>query len=223
MCRRHRGAAHAGRARGSRHRLARREALRVRARRRRDAARRDAFALRRRPQPRPDRRGALPRRRQHRALPDAHVRRRADLRRGARAGCRRGRRRGAPSISSRITRCSPRRSSACARATATRSCSTAIRSAAEVPRFFAGRLPDLNLGTADGASCAPRGAGRRRRSCSPAPRLHERRERPLQGRLRHAPLRAPARGVHALQLETAQACYMDEAPPYRGTRRARRR
>jgi N-formylglutamate amidohydrolase len=25
----------------------------------------------------------------------------------------------------------------------------------------------------------------------------------------------PARGVHALQLEIAQACYMDEAPPYR--------
>ena len=25
---------------------------------------------------------------------------------------------------------------------------------------------------------------------------------------------APARGVHALQLEIAQACYMDEAPPY---------
>ena len=25
----------------------------------------------------------------------------------------------------------------------------------EVPRFFAGHLPDLNLGTADGASCAP--------------------------------------------------------------------
>ena len=24
----------------------------------------------------------------------------------------------------------------------------------------------------------------------------------------------PARGVHALQLETAQACYMDESPPY---------
>ena len=37
-----------------------------------------------------------------------------------------------------------------------------------VPRFFAGRLPDLNLGTADGASCAPRvqtlrGARARRR------------------------------------------------------------
>jgi N-formylglutamate deformylase len=27
--------------------------------------------------------------------------------------------------------------------------------ASEVPRFFAGRLPDLNLGTAGGASCAP--------------------------------------------------------------------
>ena len=24
----------------------------------------------------------------------------------------------------------------------------------------------------------------------------------------------PAHGVHALQLEIAQACYMDEAPPY---------
>ena len=24
----------------------------------------------------------------------------------------------------------------------------------------------------------------------------------------------PARGVHALQLETAQTCYMDENPPY---------
>ena len=25
----------------------------------------------------------------------------------------------------------------------------------EAPRFFAGRLPDLNLGTAEGTSCAP--------------------------------------------------------------------
>ena len=57
--------------------------------------------------------------------------------------------------STRITRRSPPRSSACARATATRSLLDGHSIRSEVPRFFAGRLPDLNLGTADGASCAP--------------------------------------------------------------------
>jgi hypothetical protein len=49
----------------------------------------------------------------------------------------------------------PRRSSACAsrHGYAILLDGHSIRS--RVPRFFAGRLPDLNLGTADGASCAP--------------------------------------------------------------------
>ena len=60
------------------------------------------------------------------------------------------------------------------------------RSAAEVPRFFAGRLPDLNLGTVDGASCAP---GVRCKSaadlasCRRRGGFHARCQRPLQGRL----------------------------------------
>ena len=85
----------------------------------------------------------------------------------------------------------------------------------EVPRFFAGRLPDLNLGTADGASCAPAfqhaaGAGaRRRRGIHHASSTAASREATSR-----ATTAIPARGVHALQLETAQACYMDESPPY---------
>jgi N-formylglutamate amidohydrolase len=84
----------------------------------------------------------------------------------------------------------------------------------EVPRFFAGRLPDLNLGTADGASCAPAfqhaaalvlagGAGF---------------SSVVNGRFKGGYVTrhygTPARGIHALQLETAQSCYMDESPPY---------
>ena len=86
--------------------------------------------------------------------------------------------------------------------------------AAEVPRFFSGRLPDLNLGTADGASCAPAfqhaaalvlagGAGF---------------SSVVNGRFKGGYVTrhygSPARGIHALQLETAQSCYMDESPPY---------
>lgn len=86
---------------------------------------------------------------------------------------------------------------------------------AYVPRFFEGRLPDLNLGTADGASCAP-GVGfvahEMLRSDTELSHI-------VNGRFKGGYVTRhygrPARGVHALQLEIAQACYMDEAPPYR--------
>ena len=85
----------------------------------------------------------------------------------------------------------------------------------EVPRFFAGRLPDLNLGTARGASCAQNverlaidvlaGAG----SFS-----HVANGRFTGGYVtRH--YGRPERGTHALQLEIGQSCYMDESPPFR--------
>jgi N-formylglutamate amidohydrolase len=84
-----------------------------------------------------------------------------------------------------------------------------------VSRFFAGRLPDLNLGTADGASCAPdlqqvaasviKGAA----GCTHV----------VNGRFKGGYVTRtygrPAQRVHALQLEIAQCAYMDEAPPYR--------
>jgi N-formylglutamate deformylase len=83
-----------------------------------------------------------------------------------------------------------------------------------VPRFFAGRLPDLNLGTGGGRSCAAD------LQAAAAGVLAEAKgfSHVVNGRFtggyvtRH--YGAPDRRVHALQLEVAQACYMDEAPPY---------
>lgn len=84
----------------------------------------------------------------------------------------------------------------------------------KVPRFFRGRLPDLNLGTANGASCAPS-----LERCA-AQVIDDARgfTFAVNGRFKGGWITRhygdPGRGVHALQLEIAQACYMDETPPY---------
>ncbi len=84
----------------------------------------------------------------------------------------------------------------------------------EVPRFFRGRLPDLNLGTANGASCAPDLETAVVRVLGAAPGFTH----VVNGRFRGGYVTRhygrPAEGIHALQLEVAQACYMDEARPY---------
>ncbi len=79
----------------------------------------------------------------------------------------------------------------------------------EIPSLFAGGLPDLNVGTNDGASCDPRicaaimavaGAA----DCSSV----------LNGRFKGGYITRhygePKKGVHAVQLELAQRTYMDE-------------
>ncbi len=85
----------------------------------------------------------------------------------------------------------------------------------EVPRFFPGRLPDLNLGTAEGASCAP---GLQAAAAGVLARA-DGFSHVVNGRFKGGYITRhygrPAAGVHALQLEVAQDCYMDEAPPYR--------
>ncbi|MFO1397443.1 MAG: N-formylglutamate deformylase [Burkholderiales bacterium] len=85
----------------------------------------------------------------------------------------------------------------------------------EVPRFFAGRLPDLNLGTADGASCAAALEGRIAAWLAAADGFTH----VVNGRFKGGWITRhygrPASGVHALQLEMAERAYMDEAPPYR--------
>ena len=85
----------------------------------------------------------------------------------------------------------------------------------EVPRFFAGRLPDLNLGTADGASCAPEFHRAAASTLAGANGFSHVVNGRFKGGFITRRYGVPARGVHALQLETAQACYMDESPPYR--------
>ena len=86
---------------------------------------------------------------------------------------------------------------------------------AEVPRFFAGRLPGLNLGTAAGASCAPAVEDAAAAVLASAAGFTHVVNGRFKGGWVTRRYGEPARGVHALQLEMAQSAYMDEAPPYR--------
>ncbi|SMF03057.1 N-formylglutamate deformylase [Pseudogulbenkiania subflava] len=84
----------------------------------------------------------------------------------------------------------------------------------EVPRFFEGKLPDFNLGSASGASC---GAGLGERLLAVAQGFPAY-SAVLNGRFKGGYItRAygqPADGVHAIQLELSLATYMEEQAPY---------
>ncbi len=83
-----------------------------------------------------------------------------------------------------------------------------------VPRFFEGRLPDLNLGTADGESAD---AGLTARVMDVFA-THDAYTAVENGRFKGGYITRnfghPANGIHALQLEMAQCCYMEEQPPF---------
>ena len=84
----------------------------------------------------------------------------------------------------------------------------------QVPRFFPGRLPDLNLGTAGGVSCA-----QSLEDFTHAPlQATGRFSAILNGRFKGGYITRhygkPSERVHALQLEIAQAAYMEETPPF---------
>ena len=92
----------------------------------------------------------------------------------------------------------------------------------EAPRFFAGRLPDLNLGTADGNSCAVSLAHTAFQVLSRANGFTAVHNGRFKGGYITRHYGEPANNVHALQLEIAQRCYMDELTPshYDATRAA---
>ena len=83
-----------------------------------------------------------------------------------------------------------------------------------MPRFFEGRLPDLNFGTAQGATCDPAleaavvAAASAQGAFSVA----------LNGRFKGGHITRhygqPSVGVHAIQLEMCQCLYMDERAPF---------
>ena len=83
-----------------------------------------------------------------------------------------------------------------------------------LPRFFEGRLPDLNLGTGDGISCDPVLAEQLLAIAKAAMGYTA----VLNGRFtggyitRH--YGEPARNIHAVQLEMTQCSYMQEALPF---------
>ena len=93
-----------------------------------------------------------------------------------------------------------------------------------VPRLFDGELPELNVGTDNGVTCAPELQVAVVAVCAASARSHV-----VNGRFRGGwttrHYANPADGVHAIQLEVAQRAYLDEAHPdeWRGDIAARLR
>jgi N-formylglutamate deformylase len=86
--------------------------------------------------------------------------------------------------------------------------------ASVMPRFFDGKLPDLNLGTNEGRACdAKVQAAVEAQMAAQAVFSHVSNARFKGGHITRFYGR-PAQGVHALQLEMCQSTYMDEAAPF---------
>ena len=87
----------------------------------------------------------------------------------------------------------------------------------EIPWLFDGRLPDLNLGSAGGASADERIADALLRVCAKG-QGDQSYSHVLNGRFKGGYITRhygqPQRGVHAVQLEMCQYLYMQESPPY---------
>jgi N-formylglutamate deformylase len=84
----------------------------------------------------------------------------------------------------------------------------------ELPWLFPGRLPDLNLGTASGTSCATS----LRDALTDLLAAQTRFTHVVDGRFKGGHITRhygrPAEGVHAVQLEKCWSTYMRESPPY---------
>jgi len=85
----------------------------------------------------------------------------------------------------------------------------------ELPWLFEGTLPHLNLGTADGRSCAPA----LREALAAVFEAQADYSHVLDGRFKGGHITRhygrPEAGLHTVQLEMTWSAYMDEAPPYR--------
>lgn len=82
-----------------------------------------------------------------------------------------------------------------------------------VPRLFDDQLPDLNLGTYAGQSCAASLEQCAGAILAEADGFTQVVNGRFQGGHITRQYGQPDQGMHALQLETAQCCYMDEAHP----------
>ena len=86
--------------------------------------------------------------------------------------------------------------------------------ASRVPRFFEGRLPDLNFGTAGGTTCAPE----MEQAIVGIAQAQDQFTVALNGRFKGGHITRhygqPDLNVHAIQLEMCQCLYMDESAPF---------
>lgn len=85
--------------------------------------------------------------------------------------------------------------------------------ASVLPRLFEGKLPDLNFGTASGASCAPQVLQAALQCLGGEPFTHV-----VNGRFKGGYITRhygqPSQGTHAIQLELCQCLYMNEIEPF---------
>jgi N-formylglutamate deformylase len=86
-----------------------------------------------------------------------------------------------------------------------------------VPRFFAGKLPDFNFGTADQKSCHP-DLQHAIKECIQKTHFAEKYSHVFNGRFKGGYITRnygqPTSQIHAIQLEMAQCVYMNEAAPF---------
>lgn len=85
--------------------------------------------------------------------------------------------------------------------------------ASVLPRLFEGKLPDLNIGTSNGASCAGHALSAVEAALRDCPYTWIANGR-FKGGYITRQYGAPADGIHAIQLEMCQSTYMDESHPF---------
>jgi len=84
-----------------------------------------------------------------------------------------------------------------------------------IPFLFEGALPDFNIGTNSGASCAPEIEAAVFEVCEGAGANTSILNGRFKGGWTTRHYGQPSTGVHAIQMELAQSTYMEEAPPWR--------
>ena len=84
----------------------------------------------------------------------------------------------------------------------------------QIPWLFEGRLPDLNIGTVNGASAAPAIAEAASRACAGSQGLSSVVNGRFKGGYITRQYGRPVQHVHALQLEKCQSLYMQEVAPF---------
>ncbi|MFN3952915.1 MAG: N-formylglutamate deformylase [Pararhodobacter sp.] len=84
-----------------------------------------------------------------------------------------------------------------------------------IPFLFDGRLPDLNIGTADGTTCAPQIEAETLNICATADAYSHVLNGRFKGGWTTRHYGRPAEGWHAIQMELAQATHLrSESPPF---------
>ncbi|WP_082630968.1 N-formylglutamate deformylase [Roseovarius atlanticus] len=84
----------------------------------------------------------------------------------------------------------------------------------EIPFLFDGTLPDFNVGTDEGRTCAPSIQDSVHRRCEAAKGYSAILNGRFKGGWTTRHYGRPGEGLHAIQMELAQCTYMHESPPW---------